>query len=211
MAAKKSVPPARRSAPPPRGAPIPTILVRPGDPHPLIAKMKERKLARVSYTAERNVWDQVTVAWCLVALDREDEAAAVCEAIARNVDYTFHGQYPGVWAPAYEAAVLGLWLAQRRGDTARVAELEAVARTIPGKIPKPRQRAEAIRKDGPEKIAEARAEMQRDRALSLLQAHPLEWLTAELTMPITDVPRELVEKQLGEAIACLRDIVARPR
>ncbi|MFT3775089.1 MAG: hypothetical protein QM820_57815 [Minicystis sp.] len=211
MAAKKSVPPTRKTVPPRGSAAIPAILTRPADPHPFVTKLKQRKLARVSYAAERNVWDQVCLAWCLVALDREADATAICEAIAHNVDFAWKGTYQPVWVPAYEGVVLALWLAQRRGDARRAEDLEAIARAIPGKTPKPRQRAEAIRKDGPEKVAEARAEQQRDRALSLLQAHPLEWLTAELTMPITDVPRDVVEKQLGEAIECLRTIIARPR
>ena len=53
--------------------------------------------------------------------------------------------------------------------------------------------------------------VRRDRAIALLQGQPLEWLTAELTMPITDVPRDFVEAQLAEAIVCVGQIVARGR
>jgi hypothetical protein len=192
-------------------APLPAILTRPSDPHPFVAKLKARKLGDISYASERNVFDQVTLAWCLVALGREADAAAICEAIAHNVDFEVRDRYESVWGPAYSGVVLGSWLAQRRGDTARAAELEAIARRVPGKVAKPRQRAEAIRREAQERMAEARAATLRDRAFALLQAHPLEWLTAELTMPITDVPRDVVEATLAEAIACVREIVARGR
>jgi hypothetical protein len=214
MAASKTSPPgapARKTAPPPRAVPVPAVLTRLRDPHPFIAKLKERKLARIDYTAERNVWDQVTLAWCLVALERWADAASICEALAKKVDFTLQGKYPGVWVPAYEGVVLGIWLAQRRGDKRRAAELTAVAGAIPGRVAKPRQRADAIKNESQAKISEARLEGQRDRALALLQAHPLEWLTAELTMPITDLPRDLLERQLDEAIEALRSIIARPR
>lgn len=207
-AAKKTVPPSRTTAPPPA---LPPILTRAADPHPFIAKFKQRRLPRISYTVERNVFDQVTLAWCLVALGREEDAAPICEAIAHNVDFTFQGKYPGVWIPAYSGVVLGIWLAQRRGDEARAEELRAVAAAIPGKIAKPRQRAEAIRKETAERIAGARDEGLRERALAILQAQPLEWLTAELTMPITDVPREVVERQLHETLAAVREVIVRGR
>lgn len=210
MVAKKTVPPARKTLPPAAAA-LPPILARITDPHPFITKLKQRRLPRISYTVERNVFDQVTLAWCLVALGREADAATICEAIARNVDFTFQGKYPGVWIPAYGGVVLGLWLAQKRGDEANAAELLKVASAIPGKIAKHRQRAEAIRKETAERIAGARAEGLRERALAILQAQPLEWLTAELTMPITDVPREIVERQLDEAIATVKEVMARGR
>lgn len=192
-------------------APLPVILTKPGDPHPFVAKMLQRNLLRISYVSERNVFDQVTLAWCLVALGREADAASICDGIASGVDFTFQGRYEPVWTPAYSGVVLGLWLAQKRGDDARAAALEALARQIPGKAGKPRQRADAIRKEVAARIADARAEGMRDRAIALLQGQPLEWLTAELTMPITDVPRDFVEAQLAEAIGCVGEIVARGR
>jgi hypothetical protein len=91
---------ARKSASP---VPFPPVFLADGETHPFVRKFKSGLEKRLSLTRMAELFQEVELAWLLVALGRTDEAFEVVHFIESNVDFT--GNH-NVWSPVSAAIAL---------------------------------------------------------------------------------------------------------
>lgn len=92
--------------------------------HPLLARQKASLVKKLGLTRMEILFETVDLAWCLVALGREEEADEIVSWIAAGIRFTGN---QNLWSPTGSAICLAARIARLSGDRgghgARIARL----------------------------------------------------------------------------------------